>query len=70
MAENVYVAEVVHCYYKQCIKIEFVAETEQDARILAAHCCGLPVKTIKSIKCIHQNYDGEPYFKTLETIDL
>jgi len=43
-------------------KILLAAETEQDARILAAHCIGKNVKTVKSVFYLGET--DKPLFKT------
>lgn len=63
---NIYIVTLHPMYYYRSIVLELVAETEQDARIIAAHCCGESVKEVVSIECILEDYDGEPYLKTLK----
>lgn len=42
--------------------IEIAAESEQDAKIMASHCCNKGVKEVISIK--YKGETKEPYFKT------
>lgn len=52
----------------ESLEIELVAETEQEARILAAHSCRCSVKSITCIKCINENYNEDYYFKTIKLL--
>ena len=47
------------------ITVELATESEQDAKIITAHCCNVSVKKITNIECIGET--NEAYFKTIST---